>query len=61
MTSSSININQILAMGGYGVYVWSAYAITLTVFVINLLASFREQRKIKKTIKNYLMSANQSK
>ena len=60
MSSNAIDINQILAMGGYGAYVWSAYAITLIVFGINLFVSFREQRRIKKTIRNYLISASKS-
>jgi heme exporter protein CcmD len=55
------NINHVLAMGGYGVYVWSAYAITLTVFGVNLFVSYREHRHVKKTVKHYLLSASQSK
>jgi heme exporter protein CcmD len=60
MSSSGMDINQILAMGGYGIYVWSAYAITLMVFGINLVASFREHRRVKKTIRHYLASVNKS-
>jgi heme exporter protein CcmD len=54
------NLNQILAMGGYGAYVWSAYVITLTVFGINLFASYREHRRIKKTLRHYLASTSKS-
>ena len=56
----SNNVQQILAMGGYGMYVWSAYAITLVVLGVNLVASFKEQRRVKKTIKRYLANAGQS-
>jgi heme exporter protein CcmD len=57
---NGVDIHHILMMGGYGVYVWSAYAITLTVFVINFVASYREHRRIKKTIKHYLTRVSQS-
>jgi heme exporter protein CcmD len=60
MSSSGIDINQILAMGGYGIYVWSAYAITLMVFGINLVASFFEYRRVRKTIRHYLTCVSQS-
>lgn len=49
-----MNLNQLFAMGGYGIYVWPAYAITLIVFALNLLAIFREKRHAKKIIKQYL-------
>lgn len=32
------------AMGGHGVYVWSAYLITFVVLLINVLLSRRELR-----------------
>jgi heme exporter protein CcmD len=60
MSSGGVDIQQILAMGGYGMYVWSAYAITLTVFGINLVASVREHRRVKKTIRHYLTSVSKS-
>lgn len=30
------SFSSFIEMGGYGLYVWSAYAITLTVFVYNI-------------------------
>ena len=35
-----------LAMGKHGVYVWSAYAIGLTVLSLNLIAPVLNKRKI---------------
>jgi heme exporter protein D len=29
-------VNEFLAMGGHGAYVWSAYGITLAVLIINV-------------------------
>lgn len=43
-----MNVSEFLQMGGYGVYVWSAYAVTLMVFGINIFLAYVEKRKIKK-------------
>lgn len=39
-------------MQGHGVYVWSAYGITLAVFIINIIFTFKEKRQIKRILKN---------
>lgn len=44
-------LNQLLTMGGYGIYVWPAYGITLCVFVINLFLTYKEKKQIKNLIK----------
>ncbi|MES2219149.1 MAG: heme exporter protein CcmD [Pseudomonadota bacterium] len=41
-------MNDLLAMGGYGVYVWSAYGITLAVFGLNIVMSYREMKRVRK-------------
>jgi len=41
-----------LAMGGYGIYVWSSFGITMGVLSINLFLSLLEQRRIKKIIRS---------
>lgn len=46
-----MNINHFFAMGGYAMYVWPAYCITLLVFGINLFSSLKEKHKIKAFIK----------
>lgn len=47
-----MSINHLFSMGGYGVYVWTTYSITLIVFGINLLTTLREKREVKKILKN---------
>ena len=42
--------NEIFNMGGYGVYVWSAYSLALFVFGMNLYLVMSEKRKVKKMI-----------
>lgn len=51
-------LNHLLTMGGYGVYVWSAYGITLGVFGINLIIDLRERQRVKKIIKQYQLHSN---
>lgn len=38
-------MNEFLAMGGHGPYVWSAYGVTLAVMVYNAWAAHRHQAK----------------
>jgi heme exporter protein CcmD len=48
-----MNLHTILAMGGYGAYVWTAYAITLAVFGINLLGSLKEKKLVEKMCRQH--------
>ena len=49
------NLNEFLAMGGYGFYVWGSFGVTFLVMAIELwLLSKRHQRAsqaVKQTIK----------
>ena len=38
------SFDQFLQMGGYGLYVWGAYGVTLVVMVAEVLAVRRRQR-----------------
>lgn len=38
------------SMGGYGIYVWSAYAITFIVLILNLFFTIKREKKI---LRNY--------
>lgn len=40
-------LSGFLAMGGYGVYVWSAYAVTALVLGVLVLASLRARRSMR--------------
>lgn len=37
-------MSEFLAMGGYAVYVWSAYGITLLVLLLNIWSASRRHR-----------------
>lgn len=48
-----MNLHELLNMGGYGLYVWPAYLITVLVFCINLYVVFYEKKQVKKMISSY--------
>ncbi|UCC55542.1 MAG: heme exporter protein CcmD [Gammaproteobacteria bacterium] len=41
-----MSISEFLDMGGYAVYVWSSYGITLIVLVANVIGPLRLRRKL---------------
>jgi len=45
-----MNWSQYLAMGGYGLYVWTSYAVAALVLVYNLLSARRRTRQVRKQL-----------
>lgn len=43
-------MTEFLHMGGYAVYVWSAYAISLAVLIISVLQPVFQNKKLRKRI-----------
>lgn len=41
-------------MDSFGIYVWSAFGITLSVFLLNIALALKEKRLIKKIILDYV-------
>jgi len=41
---------EFIAMGGYGVYVWSAYGLSAALLIANLLAALRRERRVLREI-----------
>ena len=39
-------LSETLAMGGHGAYVWSCYAITLVVLVLNVVQPWLARRRL---------------
>lgn len=48
-------LDDFLGMGGYAVYVWPAYTITLLILLINVISAWRNNRKILKKLKQQLL------
>ncbi len=53
-----MNWKEFFEMGGYGFYVWSAYALMLLVLIFNLYSSLRKDGAIKKKLKSQLIQGN---
>lgn len=41
---------EFLAMGGYGLYVWSAYGLSAILLLGNLVAALRRERRVIREI-----------
>lgn len=48
--------HEFLIMGGYGAYVWPAYAIVLVVMVINAVLPGRRQRALLEHLRRRVSS-----
>jgi heme exporter protein D len=40
-----VSLSHFLSMGGYAAFVWPAYAVTLTVLVVNVFAARASYRR----------------
>lgn len=47
------------AMGGFGWYVWSAYAFTMVVLVINIIQPLMRKRALKRFLRRYVDRAEE--
>lgn len=43
MMSHFSNVQDFLAMGGYGAYVWSAYGVVIAVFILQIFQAWRDR------------------
>jgi len=44
-------MKEFIAMGGYGIYVWPAYALALVVLVSNWVVARRRHREVVNTLR----------
>lgn len=42
-----MNWSEFLAMGGYGLYVWGSYAMTVLVLILNVVAARRREKNMR--------------
>ena len=45
------SLDNFLAMGGYGLYVWGSYAVTLVVIVVELILLAKRKRNAVERIR----------
>jgi len=48
-------MNELINMGGYGEYVWSAYAVFLIIISIDFIYPFFLKRKVQKEVNQYYL------
>jgi heme exporter protein D len=44
---------EFLAMGSYGAYVWSAYALAAVVLILNVVLPLRRRRSLPRELREY--------
>ena len=47
-------MTEFLEMGGYGLYVWSAYGLSLLVLVLNVVAARIRSSVVKKEVTRFV-------
>ena len=45
------NLNELLDMGGHGIYVWSVYLIGISIIAISFLIAKKRIKKVQRKIK----------
>ncbi len=54
--SKNMSLNNFLSMGGYAIYVWSAYGISFIVLFLNITLAIRDEHKTRNEIKKRLQN-----
>ena len=54
--SKNMSLYNFLSMGGYAVYVWSAYSISFIVLFLNIIIAIRNEHKTLNEIKERLQN-----
>ncbi len=49
-----MELKQFIAMGGYAVYVWSAYGIAVLILIINSILTIKNHRRVVRNIRQWL-------
>ncbi len=48
-----MNWTEFFTMGGYGTYVWGAYAVAAVVLLLNLFIPLRRDRAVRSALREY--------
>lgn len=49
-----MSLTDFFSMGGYGIYVWSSYGITLVALLLNIIIPVIKQRRTMQELQNRL-------
>ena len=53
-------IKNFIHMGGYAMYVWPAYGVTLSIFIFNIVAALQTQRRAWQQLQRYYQAYDES-
>ncbi|MFQ5760651.1 MAG: heme exporter protein CcmD [Acidiferrobacterales bacterium] len=48
--------SEFISMGGYGVYVWSAYGFAIVILVINVIIPMRRRSVVLRTLRQFIVT-----
>lgn len=48
-----MNWAEFIAMGGYGLYVWTSYALATLVLVLNVILPLRQHKTVRARLREY--------
>ena len=49
-----MNWAKFFAMGGYAVYVWSAYSLAAVVLILNVYLPLHRRKKVRRLLREFL-------
>ncbi len=56
----SMNWGRFFAMGGYGFYVWGAYAFAALILVLNVILPLQQKKTVLKIVREYIRTKRNS-
>ena len=55
-----MSLTDFFAMGGYGLYVWSSYGITVAALILNIILPVLKERKTMRELQGRLYNIKNS-
>lgn len=53
---SAMSWSEFVSMGGYGVYVWSAYGFAIVILVINVIIPMRRRSVVLRALRRFMVT-----
>ncbi len=53
---SAMSWSEFISMGGYGVYVWSAYGFAIIILVINVIIPMRRRSVVLRALRQFIVT-----
>lgn len=53
---SAMSWSEFISMGGYGVYIWSAYGFAIVILAINVIIPMRRQSVVLRALRQLIVT-----